>query len=329
MIKRNIGYIAVDSYENDGGGSGGYAAPTTSVYEQPVQQDIINPQPQILPMAIEPMPPEEIPTTINDLSQTYVTGYVVDDKTGMSLSGTVQLIINGTALEAVSFTDTYQGWTTYNPSQASIRFAVKGYQAQTIPFTQLMIAPDVLMKKAFPWWILLMMAGAVMVYRKKTGKVGKLSTGDIFPIMLIVGGAIGFGLIKDVLEFLGLWKSQDTKDLDAASTDSGNFWNPNYWMTIKPADKNWTYAIDSNTALSWAREIFDSFGAFNDCEECAIAVTKRCRTKANFSFLAYIFQQEYSQDLLTFLRGGWWPQDRLSDADVNTINQYISTLPNY
>jgi hypothetical protein len=92
---------------------------------------------------------------------------------------------------------------------------------------------------------------------------------------------------------------------------------------------SYTHAITEQTALSWCAEIEDAFGAFNDCEECAIGVFKRCYTQANASFLCWVFVNHYGEDMLTYLRGGWWPQDRLSDADVNQINQYISNLPKW
>jgi hypothetical protein len=76
------------------------------------------------------------------------------------------------------------------------------------------------------------------------------------------------------------------------------------------------------------QQILDSFGAFNDNEEQAIAVFHQLKTKANVSFLAEIFYRMTGQDLLTYLRGGIWPQDRLSDSDVNAINQFLSKLPN-
>lgn len=363
MIHRNIGYIAKESYQpvdysnemliqQEGGGNGGYMAPTEPVFEsdsyvmpidQPMHQEPVQwfeelaapiDQPQILPMSVAVS--EEIPTTINDSSsEYYVQGFIVDEKTGNSIQGTIlQLVILADdsplsePYQLRSIDGSYSAWTVNDPNVVGVKFTAPGYTTRTIPFSELLVSPDVLLKKSFPWFILLIVAGAVIAYRKKTGKVGKLSTSDVFPIMLLVGGFIAFTVIKDVLEFLGLWETKDTKDLDEAATSSGSFWNPNFWRT-KPDNINYSYAITDATARQWSREIYDSFGAFNDCEECAIAVAKRCRTQANFSFLVYIFQDEYGQDLLTFLRGGLWPQDRLSDADVNTINQYIASLPKY
>lgn len=165
-------------------------------------------------------------------------------------------------------------------------------------------------------------AAALLLSRKKK-RVGAIEKKDIELIAIAGAGLIGFGFLRQLLEKLGIWDSKDTKDLNQTSTDPGSFWNPNYWRNFT----SYSYAITQSTAAQWCKEIYDAFGAFNDCEECAITVFKRCRTKANASFLCYVFGLQYGQDLLTFLRGGWWPQDRLSDADVATINNYVKNLP--
>lgn len=226
-------------------------------------------------------------------------------------------------------TNNYEAYTEHSPAAVGVKFVASGYQTRIISFQELLQNANVLLQPGIQTWQILAVIAAVALYRKRAAKVGALSTGDILPIFLIVGGIIGFTVIKKILEALGLWDDKDTKDLDDAAMDPNSFWNPNYWQTIKPASASWTYAITQSTAEQWCREIYNSFGAFNDDEETAIGVFKRCRTKANASFLVYVFDQLYNQDLLTFLRGGSWPQDRLSDGDVNTINRYISSLPKY
>lgn len=224
----------------------------------------------------------------------------------------------------------YSAFGEYDPDKIFFYFTAPGYMSLKVPVSILLDSPTVTLHKENsiePWMILLVIA-AVIAYRKKTKKIGAFDMSNIFPILLLVGGVIGFSVVKIILEKLGLWKSQETKDLDNASSDPNSFWSPNYWQ-LKPASQQWTYLIDETTARQWAKEIYDSFGAFNDCEECVIAVFKRCRTKANCSFLAWEWQKVYGEDLLTYIRGGNWPSDRLSDADVSTINKYISGLPNY
>jgi hypothetical protein len=122
----------------------------------------------------------------------------------------------------------------------------------------------------------------------------------------------------------GIIDSQATTDLNNQSTNPQSFWNPTYYKNFS----SYSYAIDTTTAQQYVQQILDSFGAFNDNEEQAIAVFHQLKTKANVSFLAEIFYRMTGQDLLTYLRGGIWPQDRLSDSDVNAINQFLSKLPN-
>lgn len=172
-------------------------------------------------------------------------------------------------------------------------------------------------------------AGIIAFARKKKKKVGSLTMDEVRPFLYIGGGLLAFDSVKRILEGLGIWKSTATKGLDDTSTNPNSFWNPNFWRTVKPDGANWTYAIDVTTAQQWLSDLRNAFGAFNDDEETAIGVFKRCRTQANCSFLADIFNRTYNQDLLSWLRGGFWPQDRLSDADVYTINNYISRLPKY
>lgn len=181
-----------------------------------------------------------------------------------------------------------------------------------------------------PFLELIAAAGILAYAAKNKKRVGALTTEELKPFLYIGGGILAFDSVKRILEGLGFWKSQATKDLDGTSTNPNSFWNPNFWRTINPSGTGWTYAIDVTTAEQWLYDLINSFGIFNDDEEAAIGVLKRCRTQANLSFLAYVFDTYMKKgDLLTYLRGGNWPQDRLSDADVYTINNYISRLPKY
>lgn len=182
--------------------------------------------------------------------------------------------------------------------------------------------------KVLPVVLILAAAFFIGQMKDRKKKVGKITKAEILPIVAIGGGVLGFTLLKQLFEKLGIWDSADTKELNADSSNPLSPWSPIYWRN-KPANVPFTYAITTTTAQAYSKELYDAFGAFNDCEECAKAVIKRLRTKANLSFLADVFSTVYGQDLLSFLRGGYWPQDRLSDADVNELNQYVKNLPAY
>lgn len=236
-------------------------------------------------------------------------------------------------------TNNYAVWTDKSGNDILISFTSPGMAEITRSFSALMANPTIQFsaagstQKAGGGIITAAAALAVLLavlnYQKRTGKVGKLSTADLFPIFLLVGGVIAFDIIRRILEAVGLWKDRDEKDLDNAATDPGSFWNPNYWRNVLPSGAAYTYAIDLPTATQWASEIYNAFGVFNDNEEQVFNVFRRCKTRANASYIAYAFGLKYGEDLLKFLRGGWWPQDRLSDADVNEITKFINKLPKY
>lgn len=168
----------------------------------------------------------------------------------------------------------------------------------------------------------------LLTTKNKKGKVGALTVGDVTPYIVIVIALYGFGIIDKVLQALGLSDSKDTKDLDNAATDPYSFWSPTFWQK-KPANIPWTYSIDRTQAIQYGNDIIDAFGFFDDDESAVKSIFRLMRTQANVSYLAYVFQQEEGKDLLSYLRGGIWPKDRLSDSDVNEINQFISQLPKY
>lgn len=182
-------------------------------------------------------------------------------------------------------------------------------------------------------WMVFALAGAYLAYQGVKGKkkVGALSSEDIRNIILGVGGIIGFVLLKQLLEFLGVWDSGNKKKLNQLSSDPNSFWNPNYWQKINPSGTGWTYALTEDQAKDLITQIKNSFGIINDSPEQVKAAFRSLRTKANASFLAWEFQKTDGIDLLAFLRngGGLLPWDGLSDADILQINDYINALPNY
>jgi len=159
--------------------------------------------------------------------------------------------------------------------------------------------------------------------KNKKKSVGKIEMKEVMPIVLIGAGLLSFDLIKKLLTSVGIWDSAATKNLDAVSTSANTFWSPNYYTQFS----SYSYAIDTSQATALANQIYNAFGMFNDDEDAVFAVFRTLKTKSNVSFLAKVFSDVYHQDLLTFLRGGSWPQDRLSDADVNTINSFLNQLP--
>lgn len=274
---------------------------------------------------------DESPKDVKSMAY-YVNGYVVDAKTGAALQGKTEFYFSDDPSRTVSSSPFgagghYDAWTD-SPQVAHLRFIVPGYKTLDVVFYDLMQDSTVHMTKAFPWWALALVAAAAATVMNKKG-VGAIEKKDVTIIYMIVGGVVGFSIIKSILEYLGLWKDKDTGDLDNASTNPNSFWNPNYWQTIKPANASYTYAFTESQAYAMCQVIVNAFGIFNDDEEAVIGVFKQCRTQANASFICWVFNKYWHDDMLTYLRGNWWPQDRLSDAELNIINQYVSRLPKY
>lgn len=159
--------------------------------------------------------------------------------------------------------------------------------------------------------------------KSKKSKVGKVGPGDVETLLLIGAGVLGVSLVSKLFTSLGIFDSAATKNLDAAASSSNTFWSPTYYTQFT----TYSYTIDTPTATTLANQIYNAMGIFNDDEDAVFAAFRTLKTKSNVSFLAKVFSDIYSQDLLTFLRGGIWPQDHLSDADVNTINSFLSQLP--
>lgn len=164
-------------------------------------------------------------------------------------------------------------------------------------------------------------------HKKKT--VGKMETKDVFPWLLIGGGLLAFSIVKKILEWLGVWKGQDSKTLDEEAADPNSPWSPTLWQTLKAKGVTWTYAITYDQAAALVTQLTDAFGMFNDNEDAAKAVFHNFRTQANASYFSDVFQRITGDNLLSYLRGGMWPQDRLSDADVYEITLYLKNLKQY
>lgn len=146
---------------------------------------------------------------------------------------------------------------------------------------------------------------------------------------LIAAGA-GFVLYKfsgsfdKILQSLGLEKSQSTTNLDTAGANPASPWSPNFWKNA-PAG---ALILTSAAANADAEQIYNSIGFLHYNPDSVKAVIKGLKTQSQVSFLADIYSQKYQKDLLSDIRGGYW-NNRLSDDDVNALNDYVTKLPKY
>jgi hypothetical protein len=263
--------------------------------------------------------------TIYDINGNEVSGatiYIAENATGRQLSP-------GTTLDG----PWYKAWieTGKSPYEYAVAFTKPGYEPTMIQFyTLLEINSDVTMsKKPINQMMIAVAALAVIAFvmaNRKSGKsrhVGAITMSEVLPWIAIAAGVLGFDLIKKVLEMLGIWDSRNTKELDAEATSANSPWRPNYWQQFQ----TYTYAFTESQMRPIAVEIKNALGWIDDCEECIKAQIYKMKTKANLSFLAWVFEKLYNKDLFDTLRGGWWPKDGISDSDLNELVKYVNGLP--
>lgn len=229
--------------------------------------------------------------------------------------------------------NTFTVWT-YRPDEILVKFSKKGFNDIVIPFAILEDNSNVMLTKAsanvaLP---LLLIGAGLFLMPKKKKSVGKVDAKEIFPWLLVAGGAYvmitGLGVFKDLLNKLGLTKGAGTKEAEEESADPNSAFKPSYWTNYIG---KFTYTINKATAQQYAKTIHDAFTLFYDDYETIFGVFSQMRTKANVSYLADIFQQAYGEDLLSFLRtgGGILPWDGLSESHMKSIIDLVNNLKSY
>lgn len=164
----------------------------------------------------------------------------------------------------------------------------------------------------------------VLLFTKKKAAMGKLQTKDVYPYLLIGGVLVVTGALKKILTSMGILTSADTTALDTATTNPGSFWNPNFWRQFTSFPNG---SLTQAQAVQMLSEIDSAFGVLSDNVAQVTGVFKQLTSQAEVSYLSYMATQISNTDLLTYLRGGTWPNDRLSDSETETINQFLSKLP--
>lgn len=174
-------------------------------------------------------------------------------------------------------------------------------------------------------------AGLLLLARKKKKKVGAFDTNTVVTVgIAIAGGYILFNsmhILDSLLQAFGINKSKETQALDVTASSPTSFWNPNFWKDAP--NGTYTHAITEQQAQDIISQLYDAKSIWNDDEAEAKGALKQLQTQAELSFVAWELQKANGVDLLEFLRGGLWPNDFLSDADVYEINSYFQGLPKY
>lgn len=147
--------------------------------------------------------------------------------------------------------------------------------------------------------------------------------------ILILGGItllIGYNsFLKPLLEGLGLKDSAEDINVEKESINPNSGFNPNYFRTIPKGGR----LITRQYADQLAKQIYDSVGWFGDDFDQMFAAFKALNTKSQVSYLTYVFSLNYKTDLLTWLQGTVYPNDRFSNDEVSQVIDYVKKLPNY
>lgn len=280
----------------------------------------------------------EISTDINT-STVYVDGAIFNNNNQQPIYGaTLRYLTNdgmsvGDPVTLNEGSNSFTVWT-YRPDEILVKFSKHGFDDVVIPFSILQDNSNVMMSPGTSNVMLpvLLIGAGLFLMPKGKKKVGKIEAKEVMPWLFVAGGAYllitGVDVLKGLLDKLGLTKGKGTKEAEQESADPNSSFKPDYW---KNYIGKFTYTIDKATAQSYAKTIHGAFTLFYDDYETIFGVFSRMKTKANVSYLADIFQQQYGEDLLSFLRtgGGILPWDGLSETHLQTIIDFVNNLKAY
>lgn len=134
-------------------------------------------------------------------------------------------------------------------------------------------------------------------------------------LILLVGVAVYFGVLKPITNKLGLTDSKDDREKDKLvnTLESGSAFNSSQEQPTGAT-------ISTDKAKELAKEIYDAMGYFNDCEECVYGAIAQAGSKKNLQKVSYNFYQEYKQDLLGYL------QNYFSESELAEVQKRVAKL---
>lgn len=214
--------------------------------------------------------------------------------------------------------NTYKVWDDYD---VFVIFTKDGYQEQKLPISALQGYSEIIMNKGGgSLWLIAAGIGFAYVLSDNK-KVGAVDSEQVKTGLYITGGIIGLSLVKQLFDKLGLGNDPASHD----ATDPTSPWKPNYWQQFS----SYSYAITQAQAEQYSKLIHDAFTLTQDNFNQIKSVFFALRTKANVSYLSYVFTAMYNEDLLSFLGngGGIFPWDGLSQSQMQTLIDYVNNLP--
>lgn len=148
--------------------------------------------------------------------------------------------------------------------------------------------------------------------------------------LIIVAAAAGgiWFLANKLGKLIPSFGAEDTtisRSIDQEAQDTTSPWNPAFYRNAPSGAYNITSAMSNLLVIG----ILNSSDPFYDDFSQVLGIFKQLKTQSQVSYLAMKFFEQTGQDLLTWLRGDYWPLDRFSAEQVQQLMNYVKKLPKY
>jgi len=131
---------------------------------------------------------------------------------------------------------------------------------------------------------------------------------------LVVVGLAYFGVIKPILNAIGLTTSKEDRE---AQQDEEKLSRKQVLSPLLYRDNKSKITLSSGSANQSAYNIYIAKGTFYDDESLAVGSITSAGTLVNISYIADVFADNYGSSLETYL------ESFLENSDWNTIENYI------
>lgn len=131
---------------------------------------------------------------------------------------------------------------------------------------------------------------------------------------LVVVGLAYFGVVKPILNAIGLTSSKEDRD---AQQDEEKLSRKQVLSPLLYRDNKSKITLSSGSANQSAYNIYIAKGTFYDDESLAVGSITSAGTLVNISYIADVFADNYGSSLETYL------ESFLENSDWNTIENYI------
>lgn len=148
---------------------------------------------------------------------------------------------------------------------------------------------------------------------------------------LLILGALGLGVYYLVNKLGGLVPSlgAETPAEDIRVSQEVNNPGSPFTASFYKNRPGTALLLTDAAARTAANKIWQSANPVYDDFPRVVGVFKALKTQAQVSQVVEKFRQVYGQDLLSWMRGGYWPTDRYSAEQVNQIIDLVKRLPKY